>query len=289
MTEARATDPAQEQHIPAREALAPGHPHHGLALEVRDLWAGYAGHAPAIEAVDLVVPEGELVGLVGPNGAGKSTLFKSILGLLQPIRGEVRVFGRPVAEARADIAYMPQVEEVDWDLPVSVTDVVLMGRWKRPRPFARWSREDRAAAASAIERVGLADFAARQAGRLSGGQRRRALMARAIARGARLLLLDEPFAGLDAAVQHDLLAILDEITKEGRSVLVATHDLSCVATSCDEAVCLNRRVQGFGPPAEVLTEDVLSRTYRRHLLAVAGQPSVLIAQDEHLDGDGEAG
>ncbi|MDA1062067.1 MAG: metal ABC transporter ATP-binding protein [Chloroflexi bacterium] len=269
------------EHVPAREALAPGHSHHGLALEVRDLWAGYAGQPPVIEAIDFVVPEGELVGLVGPNGAGKSTLFKSILGLIRPLRGEVRIFGRPIAEARADISYMPQVDEVDWDFPVSVLDVVLMGRWRRTRPFSRWTAEDRGHAAEAIERVGLADFAGRQVGQLSGGQRRRVLMARAIARGARLLLLDEPFAGLDAAVQHDLIAILDGLTQDGRSVLVATHDLSCVAASCDEACCLNRRVQGFGPPSEVLTEEVLSRTFQRHLLAVAHQPALVVAEDEH--------
>ncbi len=283
MVEPTPSGAAPGSHVPAREALAPGHRHGALALEVRDLWAGYPGQPPAIEGIDLVVPEGELVGLVGPNGAGKSTLFKSILGLITPLRGEVRVFGRPVSEARADIAYTPQVEEVDWGFPVSVQDIVLMGRWRRSRPFARWSREDRDRAADAIERVGLGALAGRQVGALSGGERRRALIARAIARGARLLLLDEPFAGLDAGVQHDLLEILDGVTREGRSVLVATHDLSCVASSCDEAVCLNRRVQGFGPPAEVLTEEVLSRTYQRHLLAVGERPTLILAEDEHGD------
>lgn len=274
-------DRVSKNHIPAREALAPGHEHQRLALEVRDLWAGYKGQPPALEAVDLVVPEGELVGLVGPNGAGKSTLFKSILGLIRPLRGEVRIFGQPVADARGDIAYMPQVEEVDWTFPVSVRDVVLMGRLHRIRPFARWSREDRDMVTEAIERVGLSPFANRQVGLLSGGERRRVLVARAIARGARLLLLDEPFAGLDAAVQHDLLEILDRVTKDGCSVLVATHDLSCVATACDEAACLNRRIQGFGPPSEVLTEEILARTYERHLLAVGDQLSVIFTGDEN--------
>ena len=289
MSNAAGGDRAPASHVPAREALAPGHEHGALALEVRDLWAGYPGQPPAIEGVDLVVPEGELVGLVGPNGAGKSTLFKSILGLIRPLRGEVRIFGRSVAEARGDVAYTPQVEEVDWDFPVSVRDVVLMGRWRRTRPFGRWTAEDRDRAADALERVGLAGLAGRQVGRLSGGQRRRVLMARAIARGARLLLLDEPFAGLDAAVQHDLIAILDGLTQDGRSVLVATHDLSCVASSCDEACCLNRRVQGFGPPSEVLTEDVLTRTFQRHLLAVAHQPALVVAEDEHIEGGGGSG
>ena len=255
-------------HDPPREPLAPEHEHDAYALVVRDLSAGYPGFPPAIEGINLRVPIGELVGLIGPNGAGKSTLFKAMLGLIRPLSGEVRAFGRPVTEARTEIAYMPQVEEVDWSFPVSVFDVVLMGRYRKFRPFARWSREDRDAAMAALERVQLAAFADRQVGQLSGGQRRRVLMARAIARGARLLLLDEPFAGLDAAVQHDLVAILDDLAREGKAVLIATHDLSCVANSCDEAICLNRRIVAQGPSSEVLTAEVLTETFQRHLLSV---------------------
>ncbi len=271
-------------HVPAREALAPEHPHREYALEVRDLWAGYPGQAPAIEAVDVRVPVGELVGLIGPNGAGTSTLIKAILGLIEPLRGQVIAFGRPAGEARSEIAYMPQVEEMDWEFPVSVTDVVLMGRYRGIRPFGRWNRSDRRHAQEALERVGLGGLDGRQVGQLSGGQRRRVLMARAIARGARLLLLDEPFAGLDAAVQHDLIAILDQLVHEGRSVLVATHDLSCVANSCDEAVCINKRVIASGPPSQVLTEDVLTQTFQRHLLSIADGGVLRVAQDEHLGG-----
>jgi ABC-type Mn2+/Zn2+ transport system ATPase subunit len=281
-------------HELAREPRPPGHAHGELALDVRDLWAGYPGQPPAIEAVDIRVPLGEIVGLVGPNGAGKSTLFKAILGLVEPLRGQVRAFGLPVRDARADIAYMPQLEEVDWDFPVSVNDVVLMGCYHRISPFGRWSRENRRAAEEAIERVGLGEFANRQVGELSGGQRRRVLMARSIARGSRLLLLDEPFAGLDAAVQHDLLEILDALVQEGRSVLIATHDLSCVASCSDDVLCLNRRVIATGSPATVLTEEVLSRTFQRHLLQVAsfapqfagGDRSGAVAlHDEHVAGD----
>ena len=271
-----------QAHVPAREALAPEHPHREYALEVSDLWAGYPGQPPAIEAIDLRVPEGELVGLIGPNGAGKSTLFKAILGLIKPLRGEVRAFGRPVSKARDQIAYMPQVEEVDWAFPVTVTDVVLMGRYRRLRPFLRWSAEDRRRADDALARVGLEGVNGRQVGLLSGGQRRRVLMARAIARGARLLLLDEPFAGLDAAVQHDLIAILDRLARDGHSILLATHDLSCVASSCDEAYCLNRRCIASGPPSQVLTEEVLTRTFQRHLLSIAGG-LLQVAQDEHVE------
>ena len=244
------------------------------------LWAGYSGQPPAIEGVDLDVPVGEIVGLVGPNGAGKSTLFKAIFGLVRPLRGQVLALGRPAGEARDDIAYMPQVEEVDWGFPVSVLDVVLMGRYRGVRPFARWTRGDRDRAREAIARVGLAGLEGRQAGQLSGGQRRRVLMARAIAREARLLLLDEPFAGLDAVVQHDLIAILDALAKEGRGILIATHDLSCVMNSCDEAVCLNRRMIAAGPPTEVLTGEVLTRTFQRHLLAIAPDGRLLVGSPD---------
>jgi ABC-type Mn2+/Zn2+ transport system ATPase subunit len=273
-------------HVPAREPLAPSHVHRDVALEVRDLWAGYAGQPAAVQGVSLSVPVGEMVGLVGPNGAGKSTLFKAVLGLVDPLRGEVLAFGRPVREARDDIAYMPQVEEVDWDFPVSVIDVVLMGRYHHFRPFARWSRTDRDAAMDALDRVSLTEFADRQAGRLSGGQRRRVLMARSIARGARLLLLDEPFAGLDAAVQHDLLEILDGLAREGRSILIATHDLSCVMSSCDEAVCLNRRVIAAGPPSEVLTSEVLAETFHSHLISIGGTVIAPVAGAAATNGTG---
>ena len=265
-------------HVPARARLASGHSHGPLALEVSGLWAGYPGKPPAIEDVSFVVPEGEMVGLVGPNGAGKSTLFKAILGVVRPLLGEVRIFGRPVGETRRDVAYTPQAEEVDWDFPVSVMDVVLMGRWNGTRPFRRWSRQDREIAQEALERVQLGQYARRQVGELSGGQRHRVLIARSIARGARLLLLDEPFAGLDAGVEHDLLRILDDLTHEGCSILIATHDLTCVATACDEACCLNRRVQGYGAPADVLTEEVLSRTFDRHLITV-GEGGVIFGDD----------
>jgi ABC-type Mn2+/Zn2+ transport system ATPase subunit len=276
-------------HVAPREPLSPEHEHDGFALVVRNLAAGYPGFPPAIEGINLRVPVGELVGLIGPNGAGKSTLFKAMLGLITPIEGDVLAFGRPVAQAREQIAYMPQVEEVDWDFPVSVLDVVLMGRYKKFRPFARWSAEDREAAMAALERVQLAPYARRQVGQLSGGQRRRVLMARAIARGAGLLLLDEPFAGLDAAVQHDLVEILDGLAREGKAILVATHDLSCVANSCDEAICLNRRIIAQGPSADVLTEEVLTQTFQRHLLAVPRHGVVQVINGEHgvmSDGDG---
>jgi len=270
-------------HPHAREPLPPDHEHGVFALEVDDLWAGYPGSPAVIEAIDLRVPRGEIVGLIGPNGAGKSTLFKAILGLIDPLQGEVRAFGRQVAEARNDIAYMPQIEEVDWNFPVSVREVVQMGSYQGIKPFASWTDNDGEMVDYALEQVGLTGVISRQIGELSGGQRRRVLMARSIARGAQLFLLDEPFAGLDAGVQHDLLGILDELVNKDRSVLIATHDLACVASCSDDAICLNRRVIASGPPAVVLTEEALSETFDRHLLTIGSLGADLTRglYDEH--------
>jgi len=268
--------PAGGEAMHGRAPLDPAHAHETYALEVRDLAAGYPGRGAVLYDVTFRVPAGEIVGLIGPNGAGKSTLFKTVLGLHPARRGEVRVFGRPLRAVPQQVAYMPQVEEVDWSFPVSVLDVTLMGRYRGLRPFRRWSAEDRARARDAVGQVGLGGLEERQVGQLSGGQRRRVLMARAIARDARLLLLDEPFAGLDATVQHDLLAILDDLAAEGRAVLVATHDLSCVASSCDEACCLDGTIVAAGPPADVLTAEVLSRTFRRHLISVSAEGAIQV-------------
>ena len=229
------------------------------------------GDRVVVRDVGIAVPPGQLIAVIGPNGAGKTSLLRCLAGLLEPSSGSVRVDGQDIFSVRSReralrIAYLPQEAHVDF--PFTALDVVLMGRWNGSRLFRRWSREDREIAHEAIERVQLADFTGRQVGELSAGQRRRVLLARSIARGARLLLLDEPFAGLDAGVEHDMLGILDELTHEGCSILIATHDLTCVATACDEACCLNRRVHGYGAPADVLTEEVLARTFDRHLITV---------------------
>lgn len=231
---------------------------------MRDLWAGYPGQPPAIEGITLTVPRGELVGLIGPNGAGKSTLFKAMLGLIRPLRGEVRAFGRPIADARADIAYMPQVEEVDWAFPVSVLDVVLMGRQHGTRPFARVGAADRAAAAEALERVGLTPYAKRQVGRLSGGQRRRVLMARAIARGARLLLLDEPFAGLDQRAKKWLEEYLQAFKAGGGAIVMATHSFGRELAVADRIAILAGGAIALEAPRGPLTTDDVQRLYALH-------------------------
>lgn len=245
-----------------------GHPHGpDLAVDVHDVSAGYGDHV-ALEHVTFDIERGCLAGLVGPNGSGKSTLLNVMLGLLKPWSGEVFIFGKPGPEMRERVGYMPQSERVDWTFPVTVTDVVLMGRYSRIGLVRRPGRRDREIAMAALERVRLAGLAQRRIGELSGGEQRRALIARALAREAELLLLDEPLAGLDATAQHDLLELLEELRKEGKTLFVATHDLSCVAADFDHAVLINRRVVAFGRPQDVFTEEKLSEAFQRHLFVL---------------------
>jgi ABC-type Mn2+/Zn2+ transport system ATPase subunit len=237
------------------------------AVDISGLWAGY-NRLPALEEVTFQVGQQEVVGIIGPNGSGKSTLMKSILGLVKPWRGDILVFGQPSSQQRKQVGYMPQIEDVEWDFPVTVDDVALMGRYARLGLLRHPSSEDREAAHAALQRVGMYQHRHRLIGELSGGQRRRVLLARALANNPRLLLMDEPMAGLDATVQHRLLDIMDDLRAEGTTILLSTHDLSCVSTCAAKVVCLNRRLVAFGPPAEVLTETVLNETFGTHLLLV---------------------
>jgi ABC-type Mn2+/Zn2+ transport system ATPase subunit len=245
------------------------------AVEVRSLSAGYNGHT-ALDDVTFTVEQGCLAGLVGPNGSGKSTLLRVILGLHKPWRGQVRIVGREGSGARGRIGYMPQSELVDWSFPVTALDVVLMGSYGRLGLVRRPGPRDREEAMAALERVRLADLSQRLIGELSGGEQRRMLIARALAQDADLVLLDEPLAGLDATAQHDLLALLDDLRREDKTLFVATHDLSCVAANFDHAVLLNRRVVAFGRPAEVFTEELLSAAFQRHLLVLPGGERTLV-------------
>ncbi len=254
------------------------------ALEVRRLWAGY-GPNPALQDVSFTVSRGQFMGVIGPNGAGKSTLFKAVLGLVKPWRGDTLVFGRPSREMRAAIGYMPQVELVDWDFPVTVADVALMGRYGPLGLLRRPAAADRAAADQALEHVGMLPLRQRLVGELSGGQRRRVLLARALVNNPRLLLLDEPMAGLDAAAQHHLLDILAGLRAGGATIIMNTHDLSCVSTSCDRACCLQRSVVALGAPHEVLTEKILSETFGIHLLTVHHPDGRTYAYQHHHIGD----
>jgi manganese/iron transport system ATP-binding protein len=220
------------------------------ALELAGLTVELGGR-PALQGVRLRVDAGELVGLIGPNGAGKTTLLRAVLGLVAPAAGTVAVAGSAPSRRAAAIGYVPQRHDFAWDFPVSVADAVLSGRvremgWLRgPRP------SDRAAVAAALERVAMTELRDRPVGELSGGQRQRVLVARALARECTLLLLDEPFTGLDAPTQEHLTGLLRALRDEGRALLMTTHDLPAAAATCDRLCLLNRIVVADGPPDEL--------------------------------------
>ncbi|GAA4571880.1 metal ABC transporter ATP-binding protein [Planotetraspora kaengkrachanensis] len=235
------------------------------------------GHVPVLEELHGTVRSGEAVALIGPNGAGKSTLIKAVLGLVPTVRGRIEVLGVTPAQARRDVAYVPQADTLDPDFPVSVEQVVMMGRYRKIGWLRRPSAADRAHAAEALERVGLSDRAKNRFGTLSGGQRQRVLLARAIAAQPRLLLLDEPFNGVDAVSQHALLEAIALLKQQGAAVVVSTHDLAIAHLACDEVCLLNRHQFGFGPTDAVLTPERLRATYGGHALELRGD-RVIVTQ-----------
>lgn len=232
------------------------------AVEVQDVTVRY-GDVTALDGASLTLAAGCVCGLVGMNGSGKSTLFKTIMGLVKPDAGSVRIRGESPAHARRSgaVAYVPQSEDVDWSFPVSVRDVVLMGRYGRMGFTRRPRKADHAAVEIALDRVDLTDYADRQIGQLSGGQKKRAFVARGIAQEASVLLLDEPFAGVDQRSEATMTAQLRTLADDGRSILISTHDLQSLPGLADQAVLLNRRVLLHGHPSEVLRPEHLARAF----------------------------
>jgi manganese transport system ATP-binding protein len=234
-----------------------------MGISARGVSVSY-GPVVALQDVDIDVPAGVVCGLVGVNGAGKSTLFKALLGLVRPDRGTASICGLSPDEARRRqlVAYVPQADATDPTFPIRVRDVVATGRFGRLRPPRRLRAVDQVAVTEALERVEMLEFADRQVGALSGGQRRRVFVARALAQDARVLLLDEPFGGIDVSTQELIIGCLREVAAEGRTILVSTHDLTSLDAMCDELLLLNRRSIAFGAVAEVLTEANLMETFR---------------------------
>ncbi|HZJ28641.1 MAG TPA: metal ABC transporter ATP-binding protein [Solirubrobacterales bacterium] len=242
-------------------------------LEARGLVVTY-GDTVALDGTDLTLKPGRVHGLIGMNGSGKSTLFKAVLGLVEPRAGSVRLFGETARAARhrGRLAYTPQSEEIDWAFPISVAEVVTTGRYGRMGPTRRASKADRVAVGEALARVELEEFAGRQIGELSGGQRKRAFLARSLAQGAELLLLDEPFAGVDKRSEATITRLLRELAAGGATVLVSTHDLVAVPELCDEVALLNRHIIFQGTAADALTPERLAPAFGGFVpLALAGQ------------------
>lgn len=229
-------------------------------LEVHDMSVAYH-QKPVLYGIDLAVPAGNLIGIVGPNGAGKSTFIKAIMGLLPLSSGWVKVFGKPYAENCRRVGYVPQRESVDWDFPVNVMDVVLMGRYGRLRLGQRPTRLDHEVARECLEKVHMLPYAKRQIGNLSGGQQQRVFLARALAQESDLYLMDEPFVGVDAATEAAIIALLRELKTRGKTVLVVHHDLSSARDYFDMLMLLNMRLVAFGPTTEVFTSEMLQTTY----------------------------
>lgn len=230
---------------------------------VDDVTVTYNNGHIAVHDASFRLNPGSICALVGVNGSGKSTLFKTIMGFLTPAKGRVLIGGRPVRAAQKAnlVAYVPQSEEVDWSFPVSVHDVVMMGRYGHMSFLRIACAEDRRLAEESLRRVGMWDFRDRQIGELSGGQKKRVFLARALAQEARVILLDEPFTGVDVGTEAAIVTLLRELREAGHIMLVSTHNLGSVPEFCDHAVIINRTVLAAGPIAEVFTQANLARAF----------------------------
>lgn len=229
-------------------------------LSINGLTVAYQ-KKPVLRGVTFEINEGELIGVIGPNGAGKSTLMKAALGLIPSIGGEVLVYGKPYKEQRKLIGYVPQRESVDWDFPTNALDVVMMGRYGHLGWLRRPGSKERAIALECLSKVGMADFADRQISQLSGGQQQRVFLARALAQDAKLYFMDEPFAGVDAATEKAIITLLQELKRQGKTVVVVHHDLATVQDYFDSVLLLNVELQAYGPTDLVFTQEQLQQTY----------------------------
>ena len=236
-------------------------------LEVKDLEIAYNG-TPVLRNIGFVVPHGARVAVVGPNGAGKSTLFKALVGLLPVQKGQILIHGRALESRRDCIAYVPQREEVDWRFPVSVEDVVTMGRYGQIGRFERPSKQDRQLVNRAMQQMGISQLANHPIGDLSGGQQQRAFLARALAQEPHILLLDEPFTGVDVATQESTLVVLDQLRENKVTVMVSTHDLSMAAERFELVLLINHRLIAYGKPEEVFTTSNVRDAFGGQVLSL---------------------
>ena len=238
-------------------------------LELEAVTVAYNGQ-PVLVDVTFQVPHGAQVAVVGPNGAGKSTLFRALVGLLPLRSGRIFIHSRPLGHHRDCVAYVPQREEVDWRFPVTAADVVMMGRYGRIGWLRRPTRADRAAVARSMEQLGVADLADRPIGELSGGQQQRVFLARALAQEPHILLMDEPFTGVDVTTREATLALLDRLRDQGVTVMISTHDLNLAAERFDFVALLNRRLVAYGPPAQALTPQTIAEAFGGQALFLDG-------------------
>lgn len=238
-------------------------PQTSLDLSVKNVSVAYSNGHVALHNASFTLGPGTICALVGVNGSGKSTLFKAIMGFLKPARGSVTIAGEPVRKAHKQsiVAYVPQAEEVDWSFPVTVRDVVMMGRYGYMNFLRIAGAEDHRIVEESLTRVQMQDFAHRQIGELSGGQKKRVFIARALAQRGRLILLDEPFTGVDVQTEGAIIELMRGLRQQGHIILVSTHNLGAVPDFCDQVVLINRTVLAFGPTASTFTQENLARTF----------------------------
>lgn len=252
------------------------------AVEFRRADCGYLGR-PAVVDVNLSVAAGDFVGIVGPSGAGKTTLLRAILGAADVYKGEILVDGVPVRQRRSRAGYVPQLETIDWNFPVTVEQVVLMGR--AADGWLPWNKKQHIEEAYAVmERLGIAGLAKRHIRALSGGQQQRVFLGRALFSSPKLLLLDEPTSGVDIKTRDDILHLLDELNHEGVTILLTTHEINAVAAHLPWVVCVNGRVIAEGPPQDVFNPEVLRQTYGADMTVIRYQGMTLVAETPHFVG-----
>ena len=235
------------------------------ALKIHQLSVNYE-KTTVLWDLSLEIPQGKLVAIVGPNGAGKSTLLKTAVGLVKPISGKVSFFGMPLKKSRKRLAFVPQRESVDWDFPVTVFDLVLMGRYGRRGLFSLPRPRDKLEVKKYLSMVGLEAYAGRQISQLSGGQQQRAFLARALIQEADLYLMDEPLTGIDIASSKVIVSILENLRNEGKTLLIVLHDLEMVRRLFDWVILLNMRRVGIGPVPDIFTSEMLKKTYGKEIL-----------------------
>jgi manganese/zinc/iron transport system ATP- binding protein len=247
-------------------------------LEVHDLTVSYDQH-PVLWNVDLSLPAGKLIGILGPNGAGKSTLIKSIMGLIEPTSGYIKIFDKPLPEVRSRISYVPQRESVDWNFPASVLDVVVMGTYGKLGLFRRPGKKEKQIAMDALAQVGMSGYSDRQISELSGGQQQRVFIARALAQQADLYLMDEPFAGVDMATETAIFQLLQDMARSGKTVLVVHHDIHSAMNFFEWCIMLNLHLVASGPKDQVMTEELLRKTYGGKLNLLTQVTDLIRKQD----------
>ena len=262
-----------------------GHNSVTLALDVNDLSAGYPGDKHAINHLTFSIEQGERVALIGPNGAGKSTLFKAIAGLIPFTHGTISVCGEDCRSSHAFVGYVPQQNEIDWSFPVTVFDVVMMGRARNSRWLPWWGAANHDFVQNLLEQLNLTALANRQISQLSGGQRRRVFIARALAQDTRVLLMDEPFTGVDTTAEQEIMHTLGVLTEQWITILLATHDMERAARDFDRVLLLKRQLLALGRAQEVMRVDVLRQAYGGAMTVFQDNAEMIVITDERGVGD----